>query len=171
MASCCWKLLGIFLSFTQKKEGQCAPAKVRVRVELVVCSVRNSAGVKKPTLAWNCCLHGFTLSSELFVIHNAPPPCPEEGRAAAKPSLQEHACDFWTAYQSKMWAAGCAVKRSRWNLSAAVASRVLQFSYTQTFHIWGCWIVWVYLNDHSASAGIHLGLGGHHNCCTRGNST
>lgn len=170
MASRCGKLLGIFLSFTQKKEGQCAPVKVRVRVELVVCSVRNSAGVKKPALAWNCCLHAFTLSSELFVIHNAPP-CPEEGRAAAKSSLQEHVCDFWTAYQAKMWAAGCAVKRSRWNLSAAVASRVLQFSYTQTFQIWGCWIVWVYLNDHSASAGIHLGLGGHHHCCTRGNST
>lgn len=168
MESHCWKLLGIFLSFTQKKEGQCAP--VKVRVEPAVCSVRNSAGVEKPALAWNCCLHAFTLSSELLVIHNAPP-CPGEGRAAAKSSLQDHMCDFWTAYQAKMWAAGCVVKRSRWNLSAAVASRKLQFSYTQTFQIWVCWIVWVYLNDHSASAGIHLGLGRHHNCCTRGNST
>lgn len=88
MASCCWKLLGIFLSFTQKKKGQCAPAKVRVRVELVVCSVRNSAGVKKPALAWNCCLHGFTLSSELFVIHNAPPPhaLRKEGLLPSPPS-------------------------------------------------------------------------------------
>ena len=49
MVSRCQKLLGMFLSFTLRKEGQCAP--VKVRVEPAFCSyVTNSAGVKKPAL-------------------------------------------------------------------------------------------------------------------------
>lgn len=38
MVSRCQKLLGMFLSFTQREEGQCAPVKVRVEPQSVLMS-------------------------------------------------------------------------------------------------------------------------------------
>lgn len=109
--------------------------------------------------AWNGCLHAFTLSGELLVIHN-PQPCPGEGRVVAKSSLQKHMCDS-SGLQIRLRCGWLAV----WLREVSeICQQLLHqecygFSNTQTSQIWGCWIAWAYFNDQSGSAGLSQGLG------------
>lgn len=91
MLTYCWKLLGIFLSFTQRNADQCT--HVMARVKPAVCSfVWVQLEWRKLPLPEMVAFMWYTLSGELSAMHNLQP-CPWEQKAAAKLFLQKHVSD------------------------------------------------------------------------------